>query len=108
ILLQGKMGTLENLPEKVIVDNKAERSKYVDTCGALMRVMPIGFICAHLTDLDPFEFGCKSAAITHGDAASYLSAGITAELIRDLLVKKESFFLTLKNMQLRLEARKIF
>jgi ADP-ribosylglycohydrolase len=50
-------------------------------CGGIMRAAP----CALVKDWDPFELGCKAAAITHGHASGYLAAGALAVIIRHVL-----------------------
>ena len=45
-------------------------------CGGIMRVAPVG-----LTAREPFQLGCKAAAITHGHPTGYLAAGFLAQLI---------------------------
>lgn len=45
-----------------------------------MRVAPVGLIAE-----DPFVLACDVAAITHGHPAGYLSAGVFALIISDLL-----------------------
>ena len=63
-LMSGEMGTTENR----INDSKG--------CGGVMRVAPIGLIA-----LDPFGLAVKAAAITHGHPSGYLSAGVFALII---------------------------
>ncbi len=108
ILLQGKMGTLENLPEKIAFNNKPEKTRYVDTCGALMRIMPVGLICGIITSLDAFEFGCRAAALTHGDAASYLASGIMVEIISERIRSEKSIAEIIDTIKTQLVARKTF
>lgn len=50
-------------------------------CGGVMRVAP----CAMVKEWDPFELGCKVAAITHGHHTGYLAAGALAVIIRAVL-----------------------
>jgi ADP-ribosylglycohydrolase len=54
-------------------------------CGGVMRVAPVG-----LTESisNPFELGCEAAAITHGHPSGYLSAGVLAHIIADIISGK--------------------
>jgi ADP-ribosylglycohydrolase len=45
-------------------------------CGGVMRVAPVG-----LAGVDPFELGCRAAALTHGHPTGFLAAGYFAELV---------------------------
>jgi ADP-ribosyl-[dinitrogen reductase] hydrolase len=45
-------------------------------CGGVMRVAPVG-----LWGQDPFELGCRVAALTHGHPTGYLAAGVLASII---------------------------
>lgn len=65
-LRSGKMGTME----KPINKSKG--------CGGVMRVAPVGL---GYEGANAFYIGAKTAAITHGHASGYLSAGFLAELI---------------------------
>ena len=47
-----------------------------------MRMAPVGL--ARRVE-DPFRIGCELAALTHGDPSGYLSAGLFAFVIRELL-----------------------
>ena len=70
-LSRGRMGTL---------DDPVSES---DGPGAMVRSLPIG-----LAFSDPekaFEFGCKTAAITHGHLDAVLSSGFFASLISGLV-----------------------
>jgi len=69
-LRSGKMGTME----EPINNSKG--------CGGVMRVAPVGLA---YKGPNAFYIGAKSAAITHGHASGYLSAGFLAELIGYLL-----------------------
>lgn len=105
ILRHGKMGTLEQLP-KITSDKKSEiYTVYSKGCGALIRVIPIGLVCTQFPEIDPFEFGCRSGAITHGDAASYLSAGIISEMVVEIMTKKNSAVKAVTLIKDRLIAR---
>ncbi|HYH47951.1 MAG TPA: ADP-ribosylglycohydrolase family protein [Acidimicrobiia bacterium] len=48
-------------------------------CGGVMRVAPVGLVAAR-----PCGLGIASAALTHGHASGYLSAGAGAEIIARL------------------------
>ncbi|HJU68213.1 MAG TPA: ADP-ribosylglycohydrolase family protein [Gemmatimonadaceae bacterium] len=50
-------------------------------CGGVMRIAP----CALVKDWDPYELGCKVAAITHGHHSGYLAAGALAVIVRAIL-----------------------
>ena len=52
-------------------------------CGGVMRAAPVGLFL-HATD-NPFELGCEIAAITHGHASGYLSAGFLANVIAEIM-----------------------
>jgi ADP-ribosyl-[dinitrogen reductase] hydrolase len=67
-LRSGKMGTVEN---------PLNNSK---GCGGVMRVAPIGLIGE-----SPFVLARDAAAITHGHPAGYLSAGVFALIISNIL-----------------------
>jgi ADP-ribosyl-[dinitrogen reductase] hydrolase len=45
-------------------------------CGGIMRIAPVG-----LWGQDPFELGCRVAALTHGHPTGYLAAGVLASII---------------------------
>jgi ADP-ribosylglycohydrolase len=64
-LHSGKRGT----PRRPINDRKG--------CGGVMRVAPVGL--AGLSE--PFEIGCRSAAVTHGHPSGWLAAGCLAQII---------------------------
>jgi ADP-ribosylglycohydrolase len=106
VLTQGIMGTLQHLPERKAPGDAVPQARYVDGCGALMRVLPVGLICGVVPGLDPFVFGCQSGAITHGDAASYLSAGLFAALITDLLRRPRKLSEALTEIKLQLNLKK--
>jgi ADP-ribosylglycohydrolase len=63
-LRSGQMGTVE----EPINNSKG--------CGGVMRVAPVGWIA-----VDPFDVGCRVAAITHGHPTGYLAAGAFAFII---------------------------
>lgn len=49
-------------------------------CGGVMRSAPVGLA----RDLDPFEYGCSFAAITHGHPTGQLASGAFALTVRRL------------------------
>lgn len=63
-LLGGDMGT----PKRPLNDSKG--------CGGVIRVAPVGLVAA-----DPFDLGCRVAAITHGHPSGWLAAGAFAQII---------------------------
>ena len=65
-LSSGKMGTL------------AEPINHSRGCGGVMRAAP----CAVFPD--PFDLGCRIAAITHGNPGGYIPAGALALLLQKL------------------------
>lgn len=67
-LRSGRMGTIE----EPINNSKG--------CGGVMRVAPIGLIAD-----DAFGLACEAAAITHGHPTGYLSAGVLALIIRQIV-----------------------
>lgn len=64
-------------------------------CGGVMRVAPIGMLFHALAQPSPearaenywrsFELACEAAALTHGHPTGYLTAGVMAALVFDLL-----------------------
>lgn len=64
-------------------------------CGGVMRVAPIGMLFHALTIKNPasrsenlqraFDLGCDAAAITHGHPTGFLTAGVMAALVFELL-----------------------
>jgi ADP-ribosylglycohydrolase len=108
VLMQGVQGSLAHPPISVAVNGIPPKAKYVDGCGGLMRVMPVGLLASFIPEIDAFEFACESAAITHGDPASYLSAGIWAELIVRLRRDHQDLALAVDEMKYKLIQRKIF
>lgn len=70
-LRSGKMGTIE----ESINNSKG--------CGGVMRVAPVGLIA-----LDAFGLASEAAAITHGHPTGYLSAGVLALIIRQIIDSK--------------------
>jgi ADP-ribosylglycohydrolase len=67
-LLSGNMGT----PENPINHSKG--------CGGVMRVAPVGLVA-----LDPFDWGCRAAAITHGHPSGWIAAGAFALIISQMI-----------------------
>lgn len=56
-------------------------------CGGIMRVAPCGIL--HLNQpLLAFHLGSRAARLTHGHSTGYLSAGVFAALIAELMVGK--------------------
>jgi ADP-ribosylglycohydrolase/protein-tyrosine phosphatase len=74
-LIGGGQGT----PETPINNSKG--------CGGVMRVAPIGLLRQFDSDT-AFDLGMRAAAVTHGHASGYLSAGAGAALIRELIADK--------------------
>jgi ADP-ribosylglycohydrolase len=58
------------------IDHPINNSK---GCGGVMRVAPCAFFD------DSFQLGCDVAAITHTHPSGYLSAGVLAQLLHELL-----------------------
>nr|WP_286731728.1 MULTISPECIES: ADP-ribosylglycohydrolase family protein [unclassified Thiomonas] len=64
-------------------------------CGGVMRVAPIGMLFHALTHSNPslrsenlaraFDLGCEAAALAHGHPTGFLTAGVMAALVFDLL-----------------------
>ena len=64
-------------------------------CGGVMRVAPIGMLFHGLTQSNStlrsqyrqrtFDLGCEAAALTHGHPTGYLTAGVMASLVFELL-----------------------
>lgn len=64
-------------------------------CGGVMRVAPIGMLFHALTLANPntrsenlsraFDLACEAAAITHGHPTGFLTAGVMASLVFELL-----------------------
>jgi ADP-ribosylglycohydrolase len=69
-LKSGMMGTIEN----PINSSKG--------CGGVMRVAPIGLI---YESEEAFKIACDCAAITHGHPSGYISAGILACIIAEII-----------------------
>jgi ADP-ribosyl-[dinitrogen reductase] hydrolase len=49
-------------------------------CGGVMRVAPVGFV----PDIDVFELGCDTAALTHGHPSGYVASGALAVVIAEI------------------------
>ncbi len=64
-------------------------------CGGVMRVAPIGMLFHARSQVDPssrsenlaraFDLGCDAAGITHGHPTGFLTAGVMAALVFELL-----------------------
>ena len=54
-------------------------------CGAVMRVAPAGFFFSNLNELQIFELGMRTGALTHGHMTSSLSSGAMALMISGLM-----------------------
>jgi ADP-ribosyl-[dinitrogen reductase] hydrolase len=54
-------------------------------CGGVMRVAPIGFLSAEVSDDRLFALAAASAALTHGHPDGHWPAGVMALLVRALL-----------------------
>jgi ADP-ribosylglycohydrolase len=67
-LLSGQTGT----PDTPLNDSKG--------CGGVMRVAPVGLVAS-----DPFDLGCRAAAITHGHPSGWIAAGAFAQIIADVV-----------------------
>ena len=50
-------------------------------CGGIMRVAPMGLF---LPPDQAFEYGCRTAAITHGHPTGYLASGMLARIISEI------------------------
>ena len=69
-LMSGRAGTVE----EPINDSKG--------CGGIMRIAPVGLICAgDGSGLCGFDLGCDLAALTHGHPSGYLAAGAFAQAV---------------------------
>lgn len=53
-------------------------------CGGVMRIAPVGLFL-HKDVKYAFKVGCEAAAITHGNPTGYLSAGVLAAIIAELI-----------------------
>jgi ADP-ribosylglycohydrolase len=67
-LYSGKVGT----PGRPLNDSKG--------CGGVMRVAPVGLVAT-----DPFDLGCRTAAITHGHPSGWLAAGAFAQIVAEVV-----------------------
>lgn len=74
--INGKYGSLKN---------RINNSK---GCGAVMRVAPVGMYF-YRDPKQAFRIGCEIGAITHGHADAFLSAGLFACLIAEILSGKD-------------------
>jgi ADP-ribosylglycohydrolase len=52
-------------------------------CGGIMRVAPVGLVAT--SDEEAYRLGCATAALTHGHASGWISAGAMAVMVRRLL-----------------------
>lgn len=73
-LASGHMGTL---------DTPINNSK---GCGGVMRVAPVGLVYPGSL---AFERACQAAAITHGHSCGYLSAGVFAQILAEIIALME-------------------
>ena len=69
---EGAVGT----PENKINDSKG--------CGGVMRVVPIG-LCTRLNSEEVFEIALRCAAQTHCHPTGYISSGVMAVTVRELV-----------------------
>ena len=72
-LKSGRIGTIQN----PINDSKG--------CGGVMRVAPVGLM---FHSRKAFQIACECAAITHGHPSGYISAGIFACIIAEIMLGK--------------------
>jgi ADP-ribosylglycohydrolase len=54
-------------------------------CGGVMRVAPVGLMGHDSMPSAVFRLGAESAALTHGHASGYLSAGVMAVLVQSMV-----------------------
>jgi ADP-ribosylglycohydrolase len=73
-LKSGSMGTIQN----PINSSKG--------CGGVMRVAPVGLM---FQSRKAFQIACECAAITHGHPSGYISAGIFACIIAEIILGKD-------------------
>ncbi len=57
-----------------------DRINWSKGCGGIMRAAPAGAVAG-----DWFELGARAAALTHGHPSGYLSAGVLAHLVGELV-----------------------
>lgn len=74
-LESGEMGTMEH------------HLNHSKGCGGVMRVAPVGLFL-HQNPQEAFQVGCELAAITHGHPTGYLTAGVFAMIIAEILNEK--------------------
>ena len=55
-------------------------------CGGVMRVAPVGLV---FQGRKAFQIACQCAAITHGHPSGYISSGIFAYIIAEIIQGKE-------------------
>lgn len=72
---------IQSLKSRIMgtVENPINNSK---GCGGLMRVAPVGLI---FQGKKAFQIACECAAITHGHPSGYISAGIFACIIAEII-----------------------
>lgn len=79
-------------------------------CGGVMRVAPVGLLFRHLEDdegvalQEAFNLGCELAELTHGHPTGFLTAGVFAGLVLQLL-RDASIFEALERIKPLLKAR---
>jgi len=78
-LCQGRMGTLEARPE-----TGDPAYTYSNGCGGMIRILPMAVLCGY-TDLDPYELGMQSAAVTHGDWNAIIATGLICRIMSDTI-----------------------
>lgn len=67
-------------------------------CGAVMRAAPVGLYFAGDAKL-AFKIGCESGAITHGHPSGYLSAGLLAWIISEIILGVEIRYAVLSGLE---------
>lgn len=71
------LGALRSGRAGIIEEEPINNSK---GCGGVMRAAPVG-LAWPADEEKAFDYGCKSAAITHGHPSGYLAAGVLAVVI---------------------------
>lgn len=84
-LRSGKIGTIEN----PINDSKG--------CGGVMRVAPIGLYFSNKNSKDAIIEAANAAAITHGEPMGYISSGLFAYIICELIKTDKSIVAIMKD-----------
>lgn len=82
------------------IENPVNDSK---GCGGVMRVAPVGLLERALLPDPHFEFGCKTAALTHGHPSGYLAAGALAGIMASLVFGASSLAEAVDRVSQRLE-----